>query len=779
MTPRLAIFLGCCLAAAGARADEPGASYIFPPGGQHGTTVAVRVGALCLFSGAPWEMTGPGIAASGRLEPAETIWFEGPLIPLPASQQREDYPKDYAATIAIAPDAPLGVRYWRTWNSQGVTPAMKFVVGDLPEVVEQEIDGEPLAVPVQLPVTINGRVFPREDVDLWSFTARAGETVALEAVAARLGSPLDSVLQVLDASGRVMAENGDWFGPDSFVQFTAPADGTYLARIHDAAFGGLQPYVYRLTISAAPRVDSAYPLGGRRGGPARFELAGHGLPSDPVDLLLPADGAADYSTRIATAAGETNPLMLELDDLPEVGEAEPNDVVTEPMPRVVPAVFNGRIDPPGDRDRWMFAAKQGETFDIDLRAARLGSPLDSVIAVVDAAGNELARADDLADGQTDSRIGFTAPADGVYRVEVQERFASRGGPRFAYRLRISPPPAADFRLTLGVDALNLVRGGESKLTVNAERIGGFPDAIALVLEGLPAGVTAGATTLPAGAASLEIVLKADAAAPIDCTRLTVRGTAPVAGRDVVRSAVVPAPRGVVPLDHCRLAVTLATPFKVKAEYVVAFAARGTIYRRHYTIDRGGFAGPLKVALADRQGRHLQGIAGPVIDVPAGESEFDYSVYMPPWMEIGRTSRSVVMAWGELADADGRLHTVSFSSQQQNEQIVMLVDPGPLGVQTEAPSILARTDQSVDLAVRVFRGRNVGGPVRVELVVPAHVEGIVCDPLTIPADQDRARMAVRFAPGAGPFNLPLVVRATGTLADAAVVAESKVDVVAAE
>src|SRR5207247_699859 len=79
--------------------------------------------------------------------------------------------------------------------------------------------------------------------------------------------------------------------------------------------------------------------------------------------------------------------------------------------------------------------------------------------------------------------------------------------------------------------------------------------------------------------------------------------------------------------------------------------RGGKFVRHFTIDRGGFAGPLTVRLADKQARHLQGVTGPTIEDPAGASEFDYPVFLPPWMEIGRTNRTVVMAMGEVADAD--------------------------------------------------------------------------------------------------------------------------------
>ena len=52
--------------------------------------------------------------------------------------------RDVLGEVRIAPDAPLGTRPWQLWTAQGATPALRFMVGDLPEVVEQEIDGDPV-----------------------------------------------------------------------------------------------------------------------------------------------------------------------------------------------------------------------------------------------------------------------------------------------------------------------------------------------------------------------------------------------------------------------------------------------------------------------------------------------------------------------------------------------------------------------------------------------------------------------------------------------------------
>ena len=142
----------------------------------------------------------------------------------------------------------------------------------------------------------------------------------------------------------------------------------------------------------------------------------------------------------------------------------------------------------------------------------------------DAQGKELARAE-AAPTQLDPVLTFTPPADGVYCVRVADRFPNRGGPEFAYRLRLAPA-VPGFRLQLAADVLTLPRGGQAKLKVTAERLGGFNDAIPLTIDGLPPGVKVAANAaIPAGQNAVEIAFTADATAAIAVSRLTVRGEA--------------------------------------------------------------------------------------------------------------------------------------------------------------------------------------------------------------------------------------------------------------
>jgi hypothetical protein len=711
-------------------------------------------------------MIGPGVEVPSTLKRTKTIWFQGPLLPLPDSQQQEDYPKDMAGRVTIAPEAPSGVRHWRLWTAQGATPSMKFVVGDLPEVVEQEIDGEPVPVEVRPPVTINGRIFPREDVDVWTFRAAKGQTFTCEVNALRLGSPLDARLELRGPDGRRLAEAvGD--GTDPRLRFTAPADGTYSVRIHDVSYHGGQAYVYRLAITADPYVDRTYPLGGRRGTTTKFELSGQGLPTEPVAIDLPAGAPSDYTHRLTGDGKTINPLLLDLDDLPEYLDPQ--------KPVAVPAVLNGRVARPGQADEWAVGLKKGEPLDIELRAARLGSPLRGVLTLLDPAGKQVARAEATPGGPPDPSLRFTPPADGTYRVRVAERFRHRGGPEFAYRLRIAPPAARDLRLSLAADALSVNRTQQAKLKVIAERLGGFNEPIALTVDGLPPGVSAATATIPAGQTNAEITIKAQAAGKVAASRLTIHGTAKVGDQVITRTAVLRGARGEPDVDSVLLAVTMPTPFKVVGEYDMRWAARGTVHKRKYHIQRDGYDGPIEVMLADHQARHLQGVTGPTITVPAGATEFEYPVTLPPWMEMGRTSRTCVMAVARLKDGDGE-HVVSFTSINQNEQVVAVVGPDPLGVETGRGSVTAEQGKAVNVEVSVSRGKGYEGPVKVELVVPEHMPFVTAEPVEVPAGHDKAVLVIRFAADArGPYNMPVVVRATLMHKGEPVVAETRLEV----
>src|SRR5207253_2100510 len=100
----------------------------------------------------------------------------------------------------------------------------------------------------------------------------------------------------------------------------------------------------------------------------------------------------------------------------------------------------------------------------------------------------LARAEASGPGQLDPALRFAVPTDGTYTVKIQDRFSTRGGPNFAYRLRVDRPQSPDFRIGLVTDMVTLPREdpaaapkapkkGQARLKVTAERLAGFKEPI--------------------------------------------------------------------------------------------------------------------------------------------------------------------------------------------------------------------------------------------------------------------------------------------------------------
>ena len=763
MTTRyLAAFVIAALSETLAFAEPPHVSYIFPAGGQRGTEVSFKVGGHYLHEGCPFEMAGPGVEASPRIERTKTVWFEGPLIPQPASQRKEDYPKDYLGSVRIANDAPIGIRKWRVNTSQGVTTRMKFVVGDLPEIVEEEIDGEPIPTAVALPVTINGRIFPREDIDIWTFDAKAGERVSCEVNAARLGSPLDSRLEIRDSDGNVLTENVDALGVDSFVQFVAPKDGRYECRIHDIEFGGLQHYVYRLTIRKGSHLESVYPLGGQRGDVVTLQLSGSDLPTNQAAVAIPKDADSYFNLNLPNVA--SNKVTLVTGDLPEHLEVEPNDATNAAKTEAVPVksgiVFNGRIDKPGDVDLFHFSAEAGRTLLIEVQSSRLGTELDSVLSVLSADAKQLKLNDDLAGSVPDSRIVWKVPNGDSFFVQIKDQFDHRGGSRFAYRIMISEVSEQHFSLKLPVDTVNVEQGEETKLKIGIDRSFGFKGEVELSVEGLPDGITAEPVKIPKNRQDAQLVIKVGESATPQIAELKVVGKTLDVEPEIRQEAAFAATAGDQPVAGLTLGVAIKTPFRIYAPFETRYASRGTTYTRHYLIDRGEFKGPIEIEPADRQVRHLQGVTGEKIIVPPGEPEFDYTISLPPWMEIGRTSRFCLMGSAFVEDEAGTKHRVSFSSHAQDDQIIVLVDPVRISLQLPSSMFVVNRGGSIEIPVKVVRGTGLVGDVRIHVSAPPHIKGWSAKPFVVAANNDAGLLKLQVDQNSnGIFNAPLIVNAT--------------------
>ena len=166
-------------------------------------------------------------------------------------------------------------------------------------------------------------------------------------------------------------------------------------------------------------------------------------------------------------------------------------------------IVNGRIDQPGDWDVFRFDGRAGEEIVAEVSARRLDSPLDSVLRLTDAAGKQARRqrrfrrqGRGLLTHQADSFLRFKLPAGGAYYLHLGDT-QGKGGPDYAYRLRISRPQP-DFALRVVPSSINARAGATVPVTVYALRRDGFAGEIALKLKDAPSGfILAAASFRPA------------------------------------------------------------------------------------------------------------------------------------------------------------------------------------------------------------------------------------------------------------------------------------------
>jgi len=145
-----------------------------------------------------------------------------------------------------------------------------YAVDSLPECSEIESnDTTRNAQRIDLPRIINGRMDKPGDIDVFSFRALAGEKIAVEVYGRRLNSPLDSLLRLTDASGKVLELNDDYMlkeehlhtnmmglvthHADSYLMAEIPQAGTYYVHLTDTQRHGGDAFGYRLRIAAAQR----------------------------------------------------------------------------------------------------------------------------------------------------------------------------------------------------------------------------------------------------------------------------------------------------------------------------------------------------------------------------------------------------------------------------------------------------------------------------------------------------------------------------------------------
>ncbi|MFO0902798.1 MAG: hypothetical protein U0939_07345 [Pirellulales bacterium] len=504
-------------------AAPPKLTGFFPAGGQIGQKVAVT--------------------ASGEFAkwPAEFHADRPGLTIVPAADKGK-------LDVQIAADALPGVYWLRAVDAEGASSPKAFLVDRVTELAEVEPnDAVEKGQTVELPTIVNGKVGKAGDVDGYLVSLKAGQSLtAALAAHAPLGSPMDAVLQIAElvgggeppsgtarykfprrAEAYVLEHCDDETGLDPQLTFVAPRDGRYLVRVFafpsepnsTIGYAGGDNYIYRLTLTAGPRVDIPLPLSRSTAAPAGpvYYLDGRAgsvpRPADlsPLNAAEESFAADDRSWSWVQHAEAVNAAAIPWTSLPSL-IAGPESLTAAGQELAGPAVVSGLLPQPNAKALFRIPATKGQKWRLRVDSRSLGFPLDPHVSVVDAQGKQLAENDDSGKDR-DALLTYAASADGPLRVVVRD-VHHHGGPRYAYRLTaelLTPEPA----VAVAADAFVLTAGKPLEIPVTIERRDGFAEALEVSLEGLPAGVTAApATSAATGdtAKAVKLVLNADPAA---------------------------------------------------------------------------------------------------------------------------------------------------------------------------------------------------------------------------------------------------------------------------
>ncbi len=581
------------------RADLPNPTLtsVFPPGALIGRTTEVTVAGSALEKLTTLRCSLPGVQC-------ESLGKNRFALTIPAKARPGQY--DLRAVCRYGLSSP------RTFFVSNRAEKLESDFELLKPKVAAKADkhtpaagkpDDPIQPRTGLDVTINASIEVGGDIDEYQFTAKRDQRVVIECWANRIDSQLRAVLELYDSAGKRLGTNRGYFGIDPLIDFAVPADGEYSIRVYDLTYTGGGNHIYRLDIDTGPRVEFAVPSVIQLGKPARVTLYGRNLRGssaaqqspvaatkgsvknrasidaptnnstptmidgfETIEVDIPAVnsfGRPLDSLRLAPAQisvdgfayhfpGSHRPIMIGLTDVPVVEDATSNQSPSAAQNIAHPCEVSGQLIAGDEQDWYAINAKRGEVLWIETFGARIGSPVDLDVSILDESGkNELARFSDellnvggkrFPSSHLDASGRWTVPADGRYLLVVRNLIGGLDrDPRRIYRLSLQRE-VPDFHLAVvarhaaSPAGINVWRGGRELADLLVFRRRGQSGSIRVSARDLPPGIECPDVWFGPGVNRAPLILSAATGAPPFAGSLKLVGTAGVNESAIARSA---------------------------------------------------------------------------------------------------------------------------------------------------------------------------------------------------------------------------------------------------
>ena len=523
------------------------------------------------------------------------------------------------ANLMSASETPLGPREIRVATPQGVSSVGLVVIVNDPVVSESDDkvnDESKGAQMLTLPSVVSGAIGKPEDVDWYSVAGKAGQRVVFSVWANRLENKIhdlqlhfDPILQLFDANGRELAADDNHDFADPLLSYEFKQDGIYFLQVRDTTYGGNLNWTYALQATSGPVVTSVFPLALNPGKTAKLNARGYNLDPDKMIALDVPKGTSN-GTRLVSLPTENGPSLATLivvTDLPIILESDdaPSEA-SKAQKIVLPAAICGKLNPLNDSDGFAFEAKKGGIYAFEVVSRRAGASTDPVFKVLNDKDATLAEADDTPGLGKDSRLEWTAPADGTFVLQISD-LHSRGGDEFGYVI-LAEPAKPDFTLTCDPDKLNLGPGGRVPLFFQVTRRAGLVGPVTVDFGTLPPGVSASPLVIGPKLTQGVSVFSATSAAKPCSELLAITGKAENLVREVLPRQEIYLPgggRATYPVETLALGVTDPSDIAVEASLKTISLSPGGTATIEVTVTRkAGFEQGVNLAIVLE---HLGGV----------------------------------------------------------------------------------------------------------------------------------------------------------------------------
>lgn len=297
-------------------------------------------------------------------------------------------------------------------GEEKIETKVPFVIDSIPQLTiephEQSKTRE-----LKLPCAVWGKLAADNRGQNFEFEGKRGQSIVFDLAHRQLGGKGNFVLAITGPDGKLLeGTSADEGEADPLRCVVLPSTGRYTVRIQELALLGGE---YRLAVGEIPYVTGAWPLSVPAQRESTVGLVGFNL-SDTETATVNAVPSGEVAINLERPYRfRTKPKVQVHDYEPQM--EKPSKLASVPTEFRVSGAIGGRLLNPGEVDDYRFQMQQGQTLIFETLAAKLGSPVDTMISIHTPDGQAVPRI--LLQAVRDSFINFRGINSNITGVRLK------------------------------------------------------------------------------------------------------------------------------------------------------------------------------------------------------------------------------------------------------------------------------------------------------------------------------------------------------------------------